>query len=416
MEGSLMRRSTARRRLPLLILVAIAVLATGCARVANPQGWAGPSVTDGTLYASIEKGRMAALDPDDLSVIWVFPPDTEEGNKLELESIYAAPVVDGDTLYFGAYDGNIYALTARDGTPLWRFETGDPIVGALTLNDGTLYAASTNGLLYAIDTSQCTNACPATAAKTYDTGSSIWASPLLVDDTIYLADMEGRLQAINALTLERIDGFAFQTNAGLLMDPTLASDDRLLVAGIDGKLYALDPETGAEVWNEPVSGGNWFWGKPLVDGDTVFIGDLDGKVHAVQLSDGASRWADTFSAEGPVRSAPLLVDDTLIIVDRGGNAYGLNPDDGSPLWGPTLLDKAVLSDPLLLESGPEPDPVESPSPSPDAASPGPTPAATTDARFGEAVVLIVAEGGDLCAIDPSDGSPVGALLCEEIPL
>ena len=40
---------------------------------------------DETLYASIEPGKMAALDPDDLSVRWVFPPDTDEGNSLKLE-------------------------------------------------------------------------------------------------------------------------------------------------------------------------------------------------------------------------------------------------------------------------------------------------------------------------------------------
>ena len=44
------------------------------------------------------------------------------------------------------------------------------------------------------------------------------------------------------------------------MDPTLANDDTLLLGGIDNKLYALDPATGAENWS--FKGGNWFWGSP----------------------------------------------------------------------------------------------------------------------------------------------------------
>jgi hypothetical protein len=31
-------------------------------------------------------------------------------------------------------------------------------------------------------------------------------------------------------------------------------------------------------------------------------------------------------------------------------------------------------------------------------------------------VLIVAQGGDLCRIDPADGSPARAVLCAEVPL
>jgi hypothetical protein len=31
-------------------------------------------------------------------------------------------------------------------------------------------------------------------------------------------------------------------------------------------------------------------------------------------------------------------------------------------------------------------------------------------------LLIVAQGGDLCRIDPADGSPVGAVPCAEVPL
>ena len=400
----------------LLVLIGIAVLAAGCASVANPDGWAPPTLVDDTLYVSIEPGRMAALDPEDLSVKWVFPPDTDEGNKLDLEGIYAAPVVDDDTIYFGAYDGNVYALNADDGTALWRFETGDPVTGALALKDGRLYAGSNDGRLYALDIASCTNVCPPRdQVPSFDTGSSIWASLLLVDDVIYVAAMDGRLHALHAVTLEPASGFSFKTDAGLLMDPTLADDDTLLVGGIDSKLYALDPKTGDEKWS--FEGGNWFWGRPWVDGDTAFIADLDGNVYAVALAGGEPLWPKPFNADAAVRSAPLLAGDTLVIVGRDGKTYGLNPDDGTRQWGPTLLGKSVLSNPFLLARTISPSVTTGPSPSPAAASPSATPGATAGGMaVGETVVLIVAQGGDLCTIDPADGSPAGALICAEVPL
>jgi outer membrane protein assembly factor BamB len=411
----------------LLLIVAIAVVAAGCASVANPQGWAPPHLEEGTLYASIDKGKMAALDPDDLAVKWVFPSKEDE-DQFDLEGIYGTPIVDESFVYFGAYDGNVYALNAEDGTLRWAFETGDHVIGSLTLRDDTLYAGSTEGLMYAIDTTACTNSCPLSAALTFDTESSIWASPLLVEDIIYVPAMSGRLHALDAETLDPVSGFSFGTDAGLVMDPTLANDDTLLAGGIDGKLYALDPISGEEKWS--FEGGNWFWGRPLVDGDKVYIADLDGNVYALGLGDGKPLWSDAFKTEAAVRSAPLLAGETLVVVDRDGNAYGLDPENGTQQWGPTLLGKTVLSDPFLLERTTSPISTDSsPSVTPDGAdstssatpgeeSPVPTdePLPTAGAGEGEsdAVVLIVAQGGDLCSIDPTDGSPAGVLLCAEV--
>jgi len=323
-------------------------------------------------------------------VRWIFPPDTDQGDKLDLEGIYGAPVRDGDVVYFGAYDGYIYALDAADGAPIWAFETGDAIVNSLVVNEETLFAGSTDGRLYAID------AASGDEQDRFDTGSSIWASPLIVDDVIYVAAMDGELHALNKDTLDPVEGFFFKADAGLVMDPTPADDDTLLVGGMDSKLYALDPQTGDERWSEPFEGGNWFWGRPLVNDDTIYIADLDGNVHALDLSDGKSVWPQPFRASAAVRAAPLLAGAVLIVVDRQGNAYGLNPDDGTTLWAPTPTGKTVLSDPFLLQS------TSSPSP------------AAGDEGSGE--VLILAQGGDLCRIDPADGSPVGARLCAEVKL
>ena len=450
-------------------ILAFALLAAGCGRIASPQGWAGPTLSgDGkTVYATIERGKIAALDanmapetgaqcddakdndgdgavnegcpkagqkseegaqcmndtnddqnngaPDDnlvndgcpaTIVRWIFPPDTDEGNKLKLDGIYGVPIRVGDVVYFGAYDGNVYALDAAAGTPLWRFETDDAIVSSLASKDGTLFATSTDGRLYAID------ATTGSERGRFETNSSIWAPPVVVGNVVYVAAMDGKLYALDAGTLAPVSGFSFKTDAGLLMDPTLANNDTLLVGGIDHKLYALDPKTGKQLWPKPFEGGNWFWAKPLVKGDATYVADLDGNVYGVNLKDGTPRWNKPFQTGDSVRAAPLFADGTLVVVDRSGNAYGLKPEDGSRQWGPTLLGKTVLSDPFLLQTtSASPSPAASESP---ARSPAPSPGATGGA--GAAEVLIVAQGGDICRLDPVDGSPTGAALCAKVPL
>jgi outer membrane protein assembly factor BamB len=67
----------------------------------------------------------------------------------------------------------------------------------------------------------------------------------------------------------------------------------------------------------------------------------------------------------------VLAAGALVIVDRSGNVYRVSKDLSEQSWDePALLEKTVLSDPLVLEGR----------------------------------VLISAEGGDLFAVDPDDGS------------
>lgn len=341
--------------------VAVALVATGCAQIASPSGWAGPVSTDGIVYASIESGRMAALDSQDFSVKWVFPPKTAEGDKLKLEGIYGAPQVGKDTIYFGAYDGYVYALNASDGSQRWRVNTGDRIIGGLALTeDNRLYAASTTGAVYLLDPDK------GSEVNRFDAGDGVWSAPLVTNTAVYVGSVDGKLQALDPQSLKPLWNQPFQAGAGLITDPVLAGENTVLVGGIDETLYALDAATGAMKWS--FGGGNWFWGRPLVDKGTVYAPDLNGNVYALDAANGSLKW--TFPAPGPVRSAPLLAGGLLIVMDKNGTMFGLDPASGKPAWGPTVLNKTVFSDPMLLGDK----------------------------------ILIVAEGGNLFTVTPADGA------------
>jgi len=341
--------------------VAAAFVATGCAQIASPSGWAGPVSSDGTVYASIESGRMAALDSQNFSVKWVFPPKTDEGDKLKLEGIYGAPQVGKDTIYFGAYDGYVYALNASDGSQRWQFNTGDRIIGGLALTeDNRLYVTSTNGAVYLLDPDK------GSQLARSDAGDGIWSAPLVTRTAVFVDSVDGKLQALDPQSLAPLWDKPFKAGAGLITDPVLAGENTVLVGGIDETFYALDAATGAMKWS--FGGGNWFWGRPLVDQGTVYAPNLDGKVYALDAATGSLKWA--FAAPGPVRSAPLLAGGLVVVVDKDGQMFGLDPASGKAAWGPTVLNKTVLSDPVLLGDK----------------------------------VLIVAEGGDLFAVTPADGA------------
>jgi outer membrane protein assembly factor BamB len=346
-------------------LLGLLLVSAACAGVDDPDGWAPPAVIGDTLYLSIDDGELSAIDPATFERSWVFPDadevacGDEEPQTRELDGLYSAPVVEGDTVYFGAWDGNVYALDAATGDCLWDFETDDPILGSVVLDGDRLYAASTDGTLYVLD------AASGELTDSADVGD-VWSSPVLVDGTLFIGSMDGDLRALDAETLDLVWDEPFSVNAGLLTDPT-PLNGTIVVGGISEKLYAVDAATGEEQWS--FGAGNWFWGRPLVDGDTVYATNMDKAVYAISLDSGDQRWG--FGTDAPVRSGPVLTGDVLVAVDDKGHVYGLDPETGELAWNsPTELDKDILANPYVLEDG---------------------------------SVLIVSKGGDVFSIDPETG-------------
>ena len=363
--GRRSRRSRTHFLFPALVILLLA--AVGCASISNPDGWAGPALVDDTLYLTTDNGEISAVDPEDFSVQWLFPPtdevlcaDSPRPRKADLDGIYGAARVDDDQVYVGAYDGNVYALDRDDGACNWVFETDDPIVGGLALFDGSLYVPSEDNFLYVL------NAADGAERARFDAGDPIWVTPLVDDGIVYITTVGGDAYALDSETLDPVWDAPFSVKAGLLTDPVLA-DGNLLVGGIGETLYALDPATGGENWS--FAGGNWFWARPLVEDGVIYAPNLDGDVYALN-SDGSAAWPAPFEAEHSLRSAPVMIDDTLVIIDTKGNAYGVNPDDGIALWpAPAAIKDSVHSNPIVLDEN----------------------------------VFVVAQGGDLFQFDADGG-------------
>ncbi len=411
------------------------LIAAACIGFNNPEGWAGPTVpADNLLVVSTDKGELSALDlapelgtecdnstdddedgwvnegcpragskaergrdcanstsddaeddiPDDDKIndgcpaavpLWTFPTGQEDP-EIDLEAIYTTPQVVADTVYFGGYSGDVYALNLEDGSVLWSFETDGPIIAGLAAGETAVYVATDNGTLYSLD--------PQTGQSLvtpFDAGGGIWGTPLLTEDGlyVYVASVNGQLFKLDTETLEEVWDAPFEAERGLISDPVLA-DGAILIGGFDRTLIAVDAATGDERWS--FKADNWFWARPLVLDGAVYAPNLDGNLYALSLTDGAPLWDTPFEALEPLRSAPLLAGDALVIVDRKGNVYGLDPETANSIWSKTEedgIEKTILSDPLLLTE-------------------------TDDDGQDVENVMISAQGGDLFRIDPETGS------------
>jgi len=95
---------------------------------------------DGTVYFGCNDANVYALDSEG-KLKWRFATGG---------SVFSTPAIaKNGTIFFGSYDHNLYAVGA-DGKLKWEFKTGGQVFSPTIGPDGTIYALSLEGKLYAI--------------------------------------------------------------------------------------------------------------------------------------------------------------------------------------------------------------------------------------------------------------------------
>lgn len=301
-----------------LLLAGIALLATACGGTVNPQGWASPVLNGKTLYYFPAKDRLAAVTlagngaPSVSAESWRFPEKArEDQRKLKIDSVYTAPVVDGDVLYFAAYSGKVFAVNT-DGTVRWHLaDVNGSIVGGPTLGGDLLVFGTTEGRLYAIKKSDGSLA-PNWPKGGMRFGNGIWAAPVIRDGTVYVATMKGEVAAIGLADGARRWERSFKAT-GAVAELQLLDDGLLFVPSLNRHVYILDPGDGSVLVDFRAS--DWVWTRAASRDGVAFFGDFSGRIYALDISSGQSRWIP-YETHARVKSAPAIVDDVLVVADR----------------------------------------------------------------------------------------------------
>ncbi len=320
-------------------LAAVLLLGAACGSVAKPTGWAAPALQGDTLYVTLQHGKLDAYRlSEGQQRLWEFP---EKDAKLPLT------VKDGQNLsaprsekisFEGLYgdpvvtaDG-IYATAysghvialEKDGRARWVAELPGREIGGALVMDDTVYAGATNGELFALAKDS------GTVRWRRAAGKEIWSRPVQSDNLILVSTMSGSIVAYDRDGNERWN--TKLTDSAIASTPTLVGD-RLFVGAFDKYLYALNARTGERLWSTPEAADNWFWTEILAQGDTLFAGSLGGTVYAIDAGAGATRWS--VKVGDMIRSRPAILNDVLVVGSKDGRLHGLRPADGSRVWEET---------------------------------------------------------------------------------
>jgi len=300
----------------------------------------------------------------------------------------ASPILVGTTVIFGTGEG-ITAVDSRTGSEVWRF-AGSPVSAAPAYWDGTLYAASENGAIYALN--------PLTGQQlwAYASGGPVFSAPAVDESGVYFGSMDGFFYALNPKTGQELWKFAVggtsDPAAGIIRGfrsaPALSGSTLVFASSQSGgasaelSLYAVDKASGTLLWEysdwnqltaPAVADGVVYFGgfgsfiglnlqdgspvlrvetdivltAPAVAGGLAFFGCDVGFLYAVDLRSGEIKWR--FNSGSPVVSAPAVSGNMVYFGSGSGTFYGLDIPSGQAMW---IFETGarIASSPLIAEN------------------------------------------------------------------
>lgn len=294
-----------------------------------------PSASENDQDDGAFDAHVAAVDLRTGEPAWASP--------VQLDDVVQTPVaVDEETAYVGDVGGRVTAVDLASGDVRWTAEMGTAVAGAVSPDVNralvaTLGNSDTPSEIVALDTAS---------------GEELWRAGSEAASNLVSAPVsaDGRVLALDALGgILAFDGqegrFLWRTEVvnpratrpfflqGVGAPAPVSADGRVYAADVTGRVYALDAETGAELWDHalndpsPVS-------PPLLTADHILVTSDSGTLYAVDRETG--HLAFRVEQEGSFLRGLADAGDLLVAVtgldDAGIVAFEADPDA-------TLLDE-----------------------------------------------------------------------------
>lgn len=212
---------------------------------------------------------------------------------------------------------------------IWRVAVDQPVISSFNIFSDTLFLATGTGgnhTLLALD---------------IDNGAERWRRttsgpglryPAIGDQLVYAAD--GIVIAYDVIDGEEVWRNESVQNviAGPVYGaPGVDSLAELYVVTNNNRIYALDANTGRELWN--IDNGEAATSLALHENALFVAGD--GYIKAISRYDRAQRWRTAIGG-GPVMGGPLVDADRVLIVTQAGLVHLLENASGSPISVPSI--------------------------------------------------------------------------------
>jgi outer membrane protein assembly factor BamB len=261
-------------------------------------------------------GRGTATQGDGEILAVAAGPSHSLRWKRNLGATETSPIIVGNRIYIGDYDGVVYALRGVDGRTVWRFRAGGAVKGAISYNRGRVFFGSYDGKLYSLRASDGKLLWTAKSNRDWLGGhGQFYSTPAVAYSRVYLGNTDGHVYSFGEQSGKR--RWSYETGGFVYGSPAVWNG-RILVGSYDHYFYSLDAATGKLLWkfraNGPISGS-----ATVVDG-VVYFATLKRRTYGLDARTGKQLWAFPDGA-----FTPVVTDGKRLYVVGWGKLYAFSP-------------------------------------------------------------------------------------------
>lgn len=265
------------------------------------------------------------------SAVYENPPiDTLHGVKWKLKvdgGVLSSPAIYEHVVYIGGSE-KFYAIDAKTGKLIWSIPVDGPANASPAVHGNTLYFGDFSGKIYALDRKD---------------GTIKWT---------FSYDGERKFGAKGLHGMEPKDKYMTDDWDFFNSSPAI-SDNKLYVGSGNGKIYALDLDSGKEVWSFQT--GEVVHSSPAIAYGNIYVGSWDSYFYCLDAETGEKQWAyqtgiDTINYnQVGIQSSPVIADSMVYFGCRDAHIYALNAISGDLKWKQFNDYSWIIASPVLDE-------------------------------------------------------------------
>jgi outer membrane protein assembly factor BamB len=319
-----------------------------------------PTIANGRIYATDDKGNLLSLDPNTGKELWSSNAISfkKQGSKWKVwkrEAIEAgltgSPGVGEGLVVVGGRNGEVVAFS-ETGEKKWEATVTSEVLSAPLIMGDRVVVRSNDGRAFGLDSN-------GQRKWVYDRGLPTLTvrgngSPVGADGVVYLGYDDGTVVALRAADGQRLWEQVVAEPEGRTELARMADIDgeMILDSGIlylvsyHDKVMALSAANGQPLWTHDVGG----WSGAALSPAAVLLTDTKGNIWALDRASGKSLWKQNV-LENRQLTTPVVMGDYGVVGDLDGYLHWFKLDTGDIVGRQKVEGAAIRGTPQVSPEG-----------------------------------------------------------------
>ena len=258
------------------------------------------------------------------------------------------PVIKDNIIYAASVNGTVSAIAKNNGDILWSKQVAHGIISGPAVADGFIAVATNKSSVVILRQKD------GMKLQRIKLSSDALAAPLIANNRIIIKTIDGYLYAFDSKTFNKLWALEHGSPSLILKASSapVLMGKFVLVGFSDGKLDAIDIESGRSVWQRSIAYASGssdverlidIDADPIVHGDTVYLASYQGYVGALSLTKGDFIWRKSAS----VYKNMAFDESSLYLSDSEDILWAIDSKNGQVKWKQTALKSRGLSAPIV---------------------------------------------------------------------